>query len=187
MRSERNVNAQPVSLRDELACDARTAAVEHLELEAVGGDFAVGDEPLDRGDQSPVVRRDSRIYAAKQEFLRQSQIALAYIGHALIRDLGGLVIGTLAKSHARAERDRALHVARRPLEVGLQHRPGVFARCENLFEQPQRRFQHGGALHVDAYEWVGVPRRPLDDRAEVLARKPFVYEQTHGAELDGDV
>src|SRR5580692_5988762 len=118
MSSERNVNAQAISLRDNFSLHARTTAVEHLELEALAREPFGSNKLLDGGNQPAVVRCDARVVSMRQEPPRLLQVLGANLRHRLVGDLRTLVICSFYQPHASSQRNRVLDVGRRALQVG---------------------------------------------------------------------
>ena len=176
MRSERNVNAQTVSLRDYFPLHARTTAVEHLELEALAWEPFGSNKLLDCGNQPAIVRCDARIVSMQQEPSRLLEVLRADLRHRLVGDLGALVVCALDQPHASAQRDRVLDVGGRALQVRLQHGADVRVCREGFLENAQRSLDDRRALHIDAHERIAVSRRAIEDCDEVLQRKSFVEE-----------
>src|SRR5579863_6933266 len=83
VRSERNVDAQPVSFRDDRLLHGGAASIEHLKLEGIFSYAAFGGKSFERRDQPAVVRRDSGIPAALEQIARQLEILHANLRHLL--------------------------------------------------------------------------------------------------------
>ena len=185
--AERDVDPQPVPLRDELVAPLLAHAEQHLQLVLERLEAAARDPRQRLPDQPLVVRRDPDVAPGVEQRVEAADEVRAHRLEVGERDRRRLEVDALAEPHARPEIRECADVVERPAQPRLEHDADVVVPVlAQLAVEPQRLVGRRRVLHVDPDE-VAVAGRGAHDLDEVLAAEVVRELEPERGELDADV
>src|SRR6185437_4574862 len=186
LRAEGDVNAHAPALAGEPLLQVAADAIEHLELESVGGDAAGAGIGEGRINDALVVGGDGVVKAAVEEALHQGDVVGVHGGFFLQREGGWLAVGALDQTHADAGANERLDIGGSAMKIGLDHGADVGACGVELLDQFEGGLSVGGALHVHADEGVECSGA-VEDAAQLAAGQIAGEIEDELGKLDGEV
>src|SRR5919107_32226 len=184
-RTERDVDADPVSLVHELLLEVAADPVQELELEFLRSPACLGRRLAHVGDQLVVVRAERGIRAVLEQPVGEVLELRPDLLLPLLGGLDRLGVCPLDQPDPGLERRKSFQVQRRATQRSLDGQPRLWVCGGGVPEERERVRDQTAVLHVDL-DADAQRLGPVEDLVEVRHARVPVHGLAQLGELDGD-